>query len=292
TVSASTMRLLTFICAFIAVLSSPALALPINIEVHRYLLATQKHINNKNYSAAETYLTKMKDLRSPDDIEMPNEYFYYYGVISQNGQRFDEALQHYEKYIAKTGTDGEFYKQTLQAITDTEETQSRQESNALKAAEQKVKRTDMIGQLSQAKLSQNNEYDTKIKNLYLSEKIESALVLHINSLLTTYPFNGKRIKSSTPQNAIIYTVKINNSNDIITQRQDNTSEHPLISTSRYPIYGANPFIAHKCDAMTARCEIRTPDGKNFWVEIAYEKEAAEEVAYAFSRLIKALQRSN
>ena len=279
-------------CASLMTASISAHALPVDIELHRYMLATQKHLEKKDYAAAKTYLTKMKALQSAKTSLMPSEYFYYYAFILQNDKQYTDALEHYEKYIAKTGKNGEFYQQTLQAMTDIEESQYREKENKQKVTEQKVKRSDAIGQLSQANLSQNNDYDTKIKNLYLSESIANALILHINSLLATYPYSGQRIQTTTHSNAIIYTVKINDSNDIVTQKLDNASKHPILSTTKFSIYGANPFISHLCDAHSARCEIRTPDGRSLWVELAYELEAAEEITYAFSRLIKALQSSN
>lgn len=287
------LKLLTLLLGVqLGLLSTPAIALPIDIEIDRYLLAAQKHINEQNYAAAEIYLIRIQGIDSPTKIDMPPEFYYYYGVVLQHDKKFSQATQQYEEYIAKTGKDGNFYQQTLEAMTTTEEAESKQDNSVANQEVQKIKRSDVITQLSQANLSQDSDYDRRIKSLFLSEKIEDALILHINSLLSTYPFSGKNIQTSDLQKAITYKIRINKNKDIVTQRQDNTNTNPLISSNKFSIYGANPFIYHQCNANRARCEIKTPDGENTWVELSYEKQAAKEVAYAFSRLIKALQRSN
>jgi hypothetical protein len=272
--------------------TSAAFALPADIELDRYLLATQKHIDNQDYETATTYLQRIETLKSTMPIKLPPEFHYYYGLVLQHDQHLSKARARFETYVIKAGKEGAFYQQALEAITATEEAEMSVRKKSKHRQEQQTKRSDIIDQLNQTGLHQDTQYDAQIKELYLSDNTIKALVLHINSLLTTYPYSRQRIQTNNNTNAILYKISVNKNDDIIVQQQDNTLDHPQISSLKYPIYGANPFIRHECYADQGRCEIKTPDNRQAWVALSYEREVAKEVAYAFSRLIKALQRSN
>ena len=96
----------------------PAMALPPEMEADRLLLSAAKHLRSPE---ATVEFEKIRAL----NIELPTDYYYYYGKHLYETWNLKEANKNIEKYLEKAGRDGQFYKDSLQIITAIEEEQKR-----------------------------------------------------------------------------------------------------------------------------------------------------------------------
>ena len=96
----------------------PAMALPPEMEADRLLLSAAKHLGSPE--ATEEF-KKIREL----NIELPTNYYYYYGKHQYETVNLEEANKNIEKYLEKAGRDGQFYKDSLEMITAIEEEQKR-----------------------------------------------------------------------------------------------------------------------------------------------------------------------
>lgn len=266
-----------------------AWALPQEIELDRYLLAAKKHIEAKDYEAAEVYLLRIESLK----VTPPADYYFYSGTVDLQKSRYKEARDNLSQYVQAVGKGGEFYEQALTNITLAEE-QAEQATQEQRAdLENNKKQQAFITSVSEVLKEADKEYDNKIKDLYLSAQLDTALVQHINSLLISAPYTGKKLITKQQIDGVVYSISTAIKGQIITRRQDQRQniqgKNAEISTYQLNVYGRDFLIDYLCSRDSSSCWINKPDGRGKWIEIAYDESTAKELKKALSRLIKVLQ---
>lgn len=265
----------------LAVASQTAMALPEEIEMDRYLLAAGSYLEENRLDQVAMYLEKIEALSK----EPPALYHYYKArILRGKGDKNQERLA-LEDYVASAGKEGKYYTESLVRITALEEGLQKPKSDQAKAND-----TSLLAAFSKDREEASAKYAQKLKSLYLKNSFNEALVEHINILLATNGFTGKRLQSGGDKPILAYSVSIaDGSSSILVVEKDRRVTPERLTTNKTNVFGQNPFIKHSCDYMKASCTVKKPDMYTNWFTVNYDESAAEELSMALSYLLQNLQ---
>jgi tetratricopeptide (TPR) repeat protein len=254
-------------------------ALSPEVEADRFILAVKQLIKEGEYEKAENYLNRIQEL----EVDPPPDFYYAFGLVYK--KRFEpfEARKFLEQYIEKVGSEGEFYTDALVAINSLEEDAAKPPPPPAKAN---------IDWSKAAKfLKVESSYIKDFRDLYLTESSKEALELHLNSLLSVYHVgNGPNLKVNS---RISYVTSININNDYIVasvHTQERGTKQTLISSSRFSVFGINPYVDYGCNSKGLRCWVSSPLDGSQWIRIIHDYDAAKEIVKALTSLIKEMQK--
>ncbi len=257
------------------------MALPPDIELDRFLLATETYIEKQDYSTAMNYLNQAEEL----SVELPAVFYYYKGLILQQRKQNETARTAFETYVEATGKDGEHYQNALMQITLLENkiTKSPTTNSATPEIDWSSSKKKLEG-------TSGKDYEDSIKSLYLTDSYIPAFVAHINSLLVTYPYTGKRIISENQDKSIHYSISVDDEKHISIHKHHKSKGGTQITAFKQAIFGISPDFSRNCDERALKCELTHLDDLTIWFETSYDQDAINEVEKATSHLIKILQR--
>lgn len=142
----------------------------------------------------------------------------------------------------------------------------------------------------------STQYIQKLQTLYLKNQADQALLMHINSLLTDYSLRPAQTITKTTQAPVArYSLSHDHQGNLITSRQSyaqNTQQNQqsVINTTKINVYGIDPYITYRCTKTSQSCWLRSPIQGSQWIEISPNEDAAKELAYGLTVLIKLLQK--
>lgn len=171
-----------------------------------------------------------------------------------------------------------------QSATDFEQTRP---PTAQNTAMQRDEETPLISDQNSAR------YIQTLQHLYLSQQIDEALLMHINSLLHDFSLRPKQpIGKTTLSPLARYSLSHDQRGNLVTSRQlrSAAAQQSTISTARIHVYGIDPFVSYRCAETSQSCWLRSPIHGEPWLEISKNEEGAKELAYAITLLIKHLQK--
>ncbi len=275
------MRWAIFISLFCFAASSVSNSLPPEHESARLLLIVEEAVSNSDWLLADESLSKMADLQ----IDLPVPFFFYNGWVHFKQERFEKAQRSLEHYVVKVGPSGAFYYDALRLLTTIENTLGKKSDT-----------TDgdksSSGASSEEPLLVNKERDAyvqSLKALYLTDSPIQALVMQINSLLSSHPFTGSRLKKATEKQGVRFQVSIQD-NMLVLQEKNYQSGFPQLSAKKLEVNGIDPFIRFECSSKHIVCWLTHPTDKHEkWIMVDYDELVAAELSQAFTRLIQLLQ---
>lgn len=252
--------------------------IPLEAELHRYMLATESFLKEQNYTQAERYLDKAEALK----IELPASFFYFQGIVNNNRHLWPKARVNFEEYILRSSKEDQYYSESLEMITEIENKVPEQLDEKLIKKE--------ISWESTHNPENASTLVEELKALYLTESATNALVTHINTLLASAPFTGKRIISANDTSAALnLSISLTADNRIAVQRTQNQGEGSQIMSFSTSVFGLSRDFMTQCDQLQHKCFIKHKDSLNTWFEIAYDQGVAKEIAEAASALILTMQ---
>lgn len=272
-------RAASMACALAAV-SQSAVALPEAIEMDRYLLAAGSYLEENRLDQVAVYLEKIEAL----SVKPPALYHYYKAqILRSKGDKAQERLA-LEDYVSTAGQSGKHYEQSLVRITELEE-------GLKKPSKEKAKVNDaaLLSAFSKDRQAASDRYAAKLKALYLKKSFNDALVEHINTLLATHQYTGKRMQTSQDTHQLTYSISVANGNSILVVEKDRREAPERLTTNKTNVYGQNAFLKHECDYAKAMCVVKKPDLYTDWMTLSYDEEAVKEITMALSHLIQNLQ---
>ncbi|MGC1508060.1 hypothetical protein [Ketobacter sp.] len=279
-------RLVIGLSSAVWLLSGPVFALPPEIETDRLVLAAEEKLSEQNFDAARDYLQRVSALKTT-----PAAKFYYLsGLVSLHYGELDSANQQLSQYVEKAGREAPYYEQALNSITAIEEQKNSRQ--AASSSREQMRQLQSGGDIA-IEDSAGKAYDQKIQSLYLASDLSDALVLHINSLLSSYVYLDGKVKNLKTSDREEYSLAIKQPAQILVTKK---SVKPAlggqseISVTSQDAFGINPFISFRCSSAVDQCEIKHPVSGDAWMVIANDETAAEDIAKALTRLIKSLQR--
>lgn len=262
-------------------------ALSPEANLDRYLIAAEDYLDQKNYPKADQYLDRARSL----DIDLPAKYHLFYGHVLHHNGKLPEARIEFELYIEKAGNEAEHYTKALKMITQIEETQTSREDVQKSIEQQSLNKGSMISRTNLSQQQSEKPLEQELQDLYLTDKAEDAIVKHINSILATYPYSGSVIQSANDREGVFFNLSLSSTREIVTTRQDRRQKPAIITTSRFEVYGKDPFVQHECDSFTSSCWVKNVNGVGKWLEIRLDERAAEELTQSITQLIKVLQKN-
>lgn len=252
-----------------------ATGLPPEHEAKRLLLAVQQSIDNGQWDKAEQQLKKITTL----DVPLDASFHFMNGQVLLQQAEYDLAQKSLEIYVLQAGEEGEFYIQSLEMITEADEKKSALSENKKPANPADLK-------LEKSK----DQYLDSLKALYLTSSAKDALVLRINSILTTHPYQGARIKQKDANKGAKYSINVTGSQLQIQEKKYDRSGAPTLSVNKMDMYGVDPFVKYSCDYDRYICWLYHPVNQyDRWILIDRDEEAAKELSEAMARLIRLLQ---
>ncbi len=274
----------------LSVMSSSVWALAPDIEADRLVLAGKSKIAEKDFAAARVYLDRVEQL----GIKPSNEFHWLLGQVLFHEGQYDDAKMRIEQYVENGDKTSEYYEPALLMLTDIE-TQF-EDNKALVATKEKTrefaKQWEEKVSLSESK--PGNAFDAKVNALYLGENLTASLVSHINDLLRSFVFIEGKVKNTSIADHMQYSVSVSSSGDILTTKKDvkvgKNKAASSINVSRLNAFGVSPVVAYRCSKATDSCTVLNPVDGADWIRVAKDDAAAKEIAKAFGRLIKSIQR--
>ena len=255
-------------------LSVNATRLPPEHEVARLMLSIESSVENTDWEKAKSLLAELNEL----ETEHPVELLYFSGLVHFNFQQYVIAQEFLEHYVVKAGMSGDYYSAALRLITLAVELD---QTNTLP--------TKLPSTQTQLLQSEEQVYIQSLLGLFLTDNPVEALELQINSLLTSHPFTGSRIKRLKHQEGVQYRLTVK---DRAVQLQIKTYLHglPTLSTDTVDILGLDPFIRYECSSQEYACWVYYPaNGFDRWVVIDYQESVVKELSKALTKLIQTLQ---
>ncbi len=254
---------------------APVQALSPEMEMDRYLLAAQRHVRLGNFDEAEQYLQRAVALQ----ITPPPEFYYVYGEVLHHNDKLQLARETLEKYLQQTQMEGEYYHDSLELLTLIEE----------REAKPLTRPQPEKASLVNADNQKQGAWIEPLKELYLTDSAQEALLLHTNSLLRNFAARDSRVLNLKRADDHLYQLSVPRRGELmVTLRQAAESGYEY-SNSKIAVFGINPYVDSSCDRATNRCTITHPVNGQPWLEIRRDDKAAAELSRSLTALIKQLQ---
>ncbi len=252
---------------------SLATGLPPEHEAKRLMLAAQKSIESEQWDKAEQQLKGIATLNVP----LPARFHYMHGQVLFHKSEFDMAQKSFEVYVLQAGEEGEFYINALEMITETDENKNKVKPKVPAAAELTLDKP-------------KDEYLIGLKKLYLTNDDQEALVLQINSILSSNPYTGVRIKQKGSRMGVRYEIKIIGKELQVQEKHYDKAGAPTQIVNRMDVFGVDPFVRYDCDYDRYVCWVYHPVNQyDRWILLDRNEAAAKELSGAMGRLIRFMQ---
>jgi hypothetical protein len=255
---------------------SSAWALPKEIEIDRLVLGIETAVEKSNWDKAHTRLTTLKALND----ELPPVYFYYRGKVSTEQEDWKAAREALEQYLSIEGKEAEYYRASLALLNHIEEQES------LKVDEE-VKSTVATHLVLED--SEHKQYINQLKKLYLVDDGRDALELHINTLLSHHRYIPGRYRSDRHWAGSLYQIQVRKNMISVMEKRSNSQGGYSINQDQLGVYGVNPYLTISCDSVGDQCWVEHPESGKQWLELESNRGAADDIAKAFTHLIRYMQ---
>jgi len=253
-----------------------ATSLPPEHEAARLLLALESSVDQNNWNKAEKQLEELSALK----VKQPIVALYFSGLVRLQLSDFPQAQEFLEKYVVRAGEAGKYYREALKLITQTEEL-------VRKSKEQKP---EIATQKSLTGGQQRDGYIKSLQALYLTDNPIQALVMQVNSLLSSHPFTGSRIKKTGVKEGLVYRLSVKE-NNLIIQEKSYEKGLPTLSASALSVHGLDPFLRYGCSGKEYACWVYDPaNNHERWIKVDYDELVAGELTEALTKLIQKLQK--
>ncbi len=274
-------------------------ALPPKHEMNRLLLSAEKALAAENWDKAQGELERISQL----EVEPPEDYHFYMGQVLAQKKAYDRAKPFLENYIVKAGEEGKYYNQALMLVTEAEEFQAAQQvikpsptityssgEGGSSAAGGRSYSTQRAGDREAS--AGADEYLVGLRKLYLTKDDQTALVLHINTLLGNHPYYGDRIKKQQRDTGVDTQLDVDASRDlIIKEKHYHPESGARLNVVKQSVFGIDPIVRYGCNMGEYVCWLYHPVHQHErWILMDRDDQAAAELALAMSRLIRLLQR--
>jgi len=258
-------------------LAGPALALAPEHETRRLMLATEEAVVAENWGEAAEYLNRLQKLEG----EKPADYFFYRGRVMLQSGHLNEAQSALETYVSRAGTEGAHYQESLQLITSIEKTRKQ---NAL--APQNAGESEQVAVIEPA----GEGRIESLRKLYLADSDREALTLHINSLLELAGWRRDQAVVRLDRPADV-EYRVGTQEDQIQVQEIRRPEDGRIlrSTEQMSACGINPRVEWRCEAAVSTCWVYDPRDGSRLLQLAENRERAQEIAETLGQLIRSLQ---
>jgi len=260
-----------------ALLSGPALALAPEHETRRLMLATEGAVVAENWGEAAEYLNRLQQLEG----EKPADYYFYRGRVMLQSSHLNEAQSALETYVSRAGAEGAHYQESLQLITSIEKTRKQ---NAL--APQATGESEQVAVIEPA----GEGRIESLRKLYLADSDREALTLHINSLLELAGWRRDQavVRLDRPAD-VEYRLGTQGEEIQIQELKRAEDGRILRSTETMAVFGINPRVEWRCEATVSTCWVYDPRDGSRLLQLAENRERAQEIAETLGQLIRSLQ---
>jgi hypothetical protein len=258
-------------------LAGPALALAPEHETRRLMLATEEAVVAENWGEAAEYLNRLQQLEG----EKPADYYFYRGRVMLQSTHLNEAQSALETYVSSAGAEGAHYQKSLQLITSIEKARKQ---NAL--APQAAGESEQVAVIEPA----GEGRIESLRKLYLADSDREALTLHINSLLELAGWRRDQAVVRLDRPADV-EYRLGTQGDEIQIQEIKRAEDGRILRSTEPmsVFGINPRVEWRCEAAVSTCWVYDPRDGSRLLQLAENRERAQQIAETLGQLIRALQ---
>ncbi|UQG57420.1 MULTISPECIES: hypothetical protein [unclassified Marinobacter] len=266
------------VCALLY--AGSAVALPAEHEIRRLMLATEQALAAENWDDASEYLGRLQQL----DGERPVDFYFYRGRVMQKSDLLNEAQASLEMYVTRAGKEGQYYKQSLERITEIEKLR-KDRALAVVTNNPAVSLQPLVATIEAAE----GQSPADLKKLYLADSEEQALLIHLNSVLQLSGWREDKAIVQLDQPADIrYQVEKRNSSLLIQQitRQQGAM---LRKSQQIDVYGISPLVKWDCEPSLATCWVYDPRDGSRLFQLGANQGQAEDIARTLGRLIRNLQ---
>ena len=111
--------------------SAAAVQLPPQVQLDRYRVQVDEHIEAQDFEAAKQAMDRIWGLNEQHGVEIPEALHFQYAEVLERVGIYDEAMQSVTRYLTLAGQDGVHYREALQLLNSVE---------AAKAAAEKARK--------------------------------------------------------------------------------------------------------------------------------------------------------
>ena len=247
-------------------------------EIRRLMIATEEAVSAENWGEAGEYLNRLQRLEG----DKPSDYYYFRGRVMLESSHYNEAQSALERYIEGAGTEGDHYTDALRLITQVEKGRKREGARANNNQDE----SEPVAVIEPA----GEEPLKELRQLYLAESDEEALVIHLNTLLDGAAWRADQRVVRLDRPADI-SYRIDQRNDVISIQESRREDDDRISrnTESLRVFGVNPQIEWNCDDSSSSCWIYDPRDGSRLMQLSRDRDRAAEIARTLGRLLRAMQ---
>ena len=242
------------------------------------MLALESSVSQAQWSKVKKQLDDLSKL----EVEQPIESLYFNGLVSWHLKNYQSAQAFLEQYVIRAGDAGKYYASALELITSSEELLN-------------IAPAEVIEKISvKPTILENGErggYIKSLQALYLTDSPVQALVMQINSLLSSHPFTGSRVKKAGGKEGLIFRISVKG-DVVLLQEKSYQQGLPTLSASTLNVLGLDPFLKFDCSNREYACWLYHPaNSHQRWLTIDQDELVAGELSDALSKLIQELQKT-
>lgn len=153
-----------------------------------------------------------------------------------------------------------------------------------------AEKNDSEAQLSS---SEQGRYLGELKRLYQTQSERKALLAHCNHLLDTYALKAGYQVGQAQRQDLLYQVSVSAPGELLVREESRAEQGVSVAVrnQRVPVFGVDPFVRYECPSSGRSCVLMNPVDGTPLLSIVRDHGGAEELAKAFSYLIRNVQKN-
>jgi hypothetical protein len=139
--------------------------------------------------------------------------------------------------------------------------------------------------------AEQDGYLAGLQRLYLNQDERQVLLLHSNSLLTTYALRAGYQVGQAQRQDLIYQLRLGAPGELLLREEIRGQGSDMaVRNQRIGVFGVDPFIRYDCPPSGISCVVFSPLDGSPLLTIVRDHQGAAELAKALSFLIRKVQR--
>lgn len=133
-------------------------------------------------------------------------------------------------------------------------------------------------------------YLNALKQTHQQSDARSALLAEVNMLLKHYALKDGQQNGALRATNQLYQVRVEAPGELIVRLDQGAPQAFKVSSTRYNVFGVDPYVQYDCQTQPLACEIKLPSAPSPWLMIVRDRQGAAELAKALSYLLRDLQK--
>lgn len=140
--------------------------------------------------------------------------------------------------------------------------------------------------------TEQSNYLSELKRLYLTADERQALLAHSNELLKTYALSAAYQVGQAQRQGLLYQLSLAGPGELLLREEvrGQSGTDIAVHNRLLSLFGADPYVRYDCPVSGISCVLHNPNDGSPLLSIVRDHQGAAELAKALSFLIRNLQK--